>query len=80
MAERARVLVACVEPLVQAGAVEPVGTRGARNPRQSVVGWMQHRVADGAHLHAIELAIHVALPEIYRVKECAVLQTTANVV
>lgn len=73
LAERARRLVARREPLVEARRVEFVLAGLARQARQRVVGRVDYRVANGALLHALKLALHVLLPQEHRRRDGAVL-------
>ena len=74
LAQRASRFVGRREPLVEAGAMELVLARLARQPWEAVVAGVENAVTDWAFLHALELLVEIALPCADRLGYCAVLQ------
>ena len=74
LAQRASRFVGRREPLVEAGAMELVLARLARQPREAVVAGVENAVTDWALLHALKLLVEIALPRADRLCYCAVLQ------
>ena len=62
LADHARVLVRLLEPLGEARRVELVVARGAFQMREFFGFGVQHPVADGAGLDAVEFQIYVFAP------------------
>lgn len=74
LAQRASRFVGRGEPLVEAGAVELVLARLARQSRQVVVAGVENAVTDWALLHALKLLVEIALPRADRLCYRAILQ------
>ena len=71
-------LAAGAEPAVQAGRVEALPAVSAGEPRQLVVGAVQHVEADVALLGALEAPVDVLFPEQQAVQHTAVLTGPAG--
>lgn len=63
MAQWTVALVACSEPLADAGDVELVLAVLAWHAWQTLVGWVEDTVADEAVLNAVDLLVDVGFPE-----------------
>ena len=74
LAQRASRFVGRREPLVEAGAMELVLARLARQPWEAVVAGVENAVTDWALLHALKLLVEIALPRVDRLCYRAVLQ------
>ena len=72
-AQRARRVVAGAEPLVEAGGVEFLAARPARQLGKLVVGAVQDVIADVALFDALEALVDVALPQRQPVQNRSVL-------